>query len=429
MAHYLAISGSRYRYSHDHEFLPIRSLSRILKDESCSMYLSRVSKDKQVPFCRALNYLYRPTAFEHYCPYKFFQTISVVKNCEINKRETFDFTDAHPKGAITKCVYREHDCIPNLDWTFFNNSNILQQPLFKNPRNRTGMNNRYCDVDEEHARKYLLGFSAFRDENDLKIYSSYKKRIQRGFENGEFDEYFTIMQNIQNIRNSLDAGRMNNDIPTIEIEDHAAEDMERDDDEDIDDFRNIIATYFASTSNHKILDREPDDFEFKKADFVNSGADEGDIWKNPPEKVYKYTTAKQTNGQKTEQTARQFCSISGMNSLLKKAFIMKPGENGGTASTISPNGTVESIIAYGLSRKFDLDQQTAFEILTATLVLTYVEDVYLSNKPSNESDPDTSFVFLEKKRSELRSLAQIEERENRPLRMFLTGAAGAGKCK
>ena len=116
-----------------------------------------------------------------------------------------------------------------------------------------------------------------------------------------------------------------------------------------------------------------------------------------------------------------------MNSLLRKSFIMDSEDSG--IPKIVPNGTVESIIAYGLSRKLDLDQQTAFEIMTAMLVLTYVEDVYQANKASNKEDPNKSFLLLKKVRLELRSLAQIDVRENKPLRMFLTGAAGAGKCK
>ena len=384
------------------------------------MYLSRVSKDKQVPFCRALNYIYRPTAFEHYCPYKFFQTIKVVKKAEAKNCESFDFTDTHPKRAIITCIYRSSECVPNIDWTFFGDANKLQSPLFEN----TYRNYRYCDIDEEHARKYLIGFSAFRDEKDLQLYNSYKKRINKCHENGEFQEFHDIMQNIQNIRNSLDAGRMNDDIPSIEIDDENTDQLETEG----DDVQNMIATYFASTTNTSILDKEPDEFEFKKPDFVNSGADEGDIWEGPPQKVFMHRKRRKRSRCQMEQNSRQFCSLYGMNSLLKKTFIMDSSDDA-TTPKITPNGTVESIIAYGLSRKFDLDQQTAFEILTSTLVLTYVEDVYLTNKSSNEDNPSEAFVLLSKVRNELRSMAQIETRNNKPLRMFLTGPAGAGKCK
>ena len=94
---------------------------------------------------------------------------------------------------------------------------------------------------------------------------------------------------------------------------------------------------------------------------------------------------------------------------------------------VDPNGSANSIIAFGFSRKLDLDQQTAFEILTATFVLTFIDDTMENAMAENVDASELRELKAEKERLEL--LAQKNHRDSAPLVLFITGPAGAGKCE
>ena len=80
-----------------------------------------------------------------------------------------------------------------------------------------------------------------------------------------------------------------------------------------------------------------------------------------------------------------------------------------------------------MKKKANLDpeQQTAFEMLAATYVLTFFDEgeVDLQN-PLQASIME----HFEKQKENLRKLARQKPEQNTPLRLFVTGPAGAGKC-
>ena len=71
--------------------------------------------------------------------------------------------------------------------------------------------------------------------------------------------------------------------------------------------------------------------------------------------------------------------------------------------------------------QLDSKQQTAFEILAATYVLTFYEDT------TNNAENDGRQFLLRK--DELYLLTRQGKYIGKPLRMFVTGPAAAGKCK
>ena len=113
---------------------------------------------------------------------------------------------------------------------------------------------------------------------------------------------------------------------------------------------------------------------------------------------------------------REKTTTEGLNSLLSEQFMIHDQSNP-EKMIVSPNGSAESIIAFGMEQKLDLDQQTAFEIMTATFVLTYMSDL---------TELDASLI---EKATKLKDLSQENHRSGKPLRLFLTGPAGSGKCK
>ena len=422
MAHYVALTGSRYRFSQQLDYLPIRSLSKILRGEACNMYMTTIGgikERKQVPFCRALNYLFRPEELEDMSPYEFFTKIEVMPMNKISPNcEYFTFSDEHPKKAQSFCVYRKLETVPNLDWTFFGDAKQLPFSILSRKQDTS-------DTIEEYSRRYLLCFTAFRTEKDLLYRGTYQRRIRQAHESGELDPHIRIMQNIQNIRNSLDAGRMMDDLPTLEIDPDDSQMIESSRPED--DYTNLIATYFAKTSNTVILKEEPVVFEFPETSFSTSEIDHGDIWSNGPRNVLVSGNKPKPPKPHVFGKTREITTLQSLNYVLQSSFLMHQ-EGITNNEQVIANGTVESIIAFGLSRNFDLDQQTAFEILTATYILTYVEDVFYEYKDGNKDNPSIEFQQLSECRDLLKSLAQVDKRKKEPLRMFLTGPAGAGKC-
>ena len=85
----------------------------------------------------------------------------------------------------------------------------------------------------------------------------------------------------------------------------------------------------------------------------------------------------------------------------------------------------KSILAWGRKANLDPEQQTAFEILAATYVLTFFEegDIDCGN-PSQASIME----HFETEKEKLRQLARRKPDQERPLQLFVTGPAGAGKC-
>ena len=75
-------------------------------------------------------------------------------------------------------------------------------------------------------------------------------------------------------------------------------------------------------------------------------------------------------------------------------------------------------------------QQTAFEILAAKYILTFYEEAVVDAAVVDATVLETeSYVKFIKKKANLYKLAQQKINDDKPLCMFITGPAGAGKCK
>ena len=89
---------------------------------------------------------------------------------------------------------------------------------------------------------------------------------------------------------------------------------------------------------------------------------------------------------------------------------------------IVANGTCESIIAWGKNKKLDEEQSIAFEMLAATYVLSFVEEADVNLYDGQEKEN------FEQQRTNLQKLARHRPCQVGPMRLFVTGPAGAGKC-
>ena len=95
-------------------------------------------------------------------------------------------------------------------------------------------------------------------------------------------------------------------------------------------------------------------------------------------------------------------------------------EHAGPTKRVLANGTWQSIVGWGRTKRLDPEQQIAFEILTSTYVLTFIDKAI-------SSDEQNSVFFHQS--DALKRFARRRPDETRPLRLFVTSPAGAGKCK
>ena len=86
-----------------------------------------------------------------------------------------------------------------------------------------------------------------------------------------------------------------------------------------------------------------------------------------------------------------------------------------------------AVVAFGRLAGLDGGQQTAFEILAATYVLTFYDEA--NDNLDEKEDQDASTERSKKLQTLARRQSTHAILPNEPLRMFVTGPAGAGKCK
>ena len=131
--------------------------------------------------------------------------------------------------------------------------------------------------------------------------------------------------------------------------------------------------------------------------------------------------------QKAYETERFFSSTTNLNTLALRTTITRSQANEDINATekelIDANGTWQSISNWGKNEGLDGEQQTAFEILAATYVLSFYEEAIVETPNSENYE-----AFVEKKNG-LCKLARRNMNDEEPLCMFITGPAGAGKCK
>ena len=416
MAHYLTVNESRFKYSHEFVYVPLRSIEIILSGRTTIFRLVK-SKNKRVPYCRALDYLYRPSELENLCPFDFYQKYELISKKEASKsgKQSYYLFSDHPKENDLVCVKRDKpDTLPEFEWMFFGDTKKLKENIFQK-----GRRGNYSDEAESHARRILIAFSAYRKEEDMKYESSYVAKLQHMVDTKQIDKYTHYLNNCQNIRNSLDAGTLD-DVDVNLKED--TEEFEYDDSQFIEELLND----FQPTTDNVNLSEEPTKFYFKGKDPVlyenrhQDGNNNQEIFEN----IFRQEIESNQSNNMNHIEYRQTVSPVGLNTLFQKKF---------ESNTSSPEvdyvvevtGTAANIIDYGLSRKLDLDQQTAFEILAAEFVLSFVIDSFQMDEIKLVDE--MVYEQLKQVENELKDLCHWKERNGEPLRMFLTGPAGAGK--
>ena len=252
---------------------------------------------------------------------------------------------------------------------------------------------------------------------------SYAQKFQDAFLDGLFsDEDLAIADNIQNIYNTLNSEFPDDPlIATTELVEADEIIPEHPTENNFEELLASIGELFGSQANSENLKSESEEFnpslsgsEKLRETITNSSIRTEvvleDVISDPEEQEKK-------RQQKTKTSYGRFqANVSTLNSLVMKRIYTEEGNTGGNG--VDATGTWESIEAWAVSAKLDLEQHTAFEILAATYVLTFFEEA----KPDGLGDAE----YCEQLKY-LRMIARRKTDSKKPLRMFVTGPAGAGK--
>jgi hypothetical protein len=428
MAHYNAINGSRFRYSHDHSFLPVHGLEGILKGTQISMTIRNLD-GKQVVFNKAFNYLYRPTGMEKMSLYTFYGETKYIKISEAKKLgiEYFEYTEQHLFRKIEAVVYRTTTAVPTFPWNWIPSTrnfltSILQRIDKDAPDHHT---------KEEYAFRFLILFVPFRSREDLETDDCYQSVFQRAYRESRIsEEMILIAENIQTLHNSLATEIVENSLSAKTVLIETGDFEITTEDEDNDNYEDVLASIgelYATLTN---VDGLKEDSECLDIQYGKEQAEESSLSCTELETVIEFSNSEDTRGKSREKTYAKgrFCPTQhNLNSLAMKTTITRTQANEGTDEVekdlIDATGTWQSILKWGENEGLDDDQQTAFEILAATYVLTFCDEASIGTK-----NLESSNVFDERKKG-LLQLARKDEHNETPLCMFITGPAGAGKCK
>jgi hypothetical protein len=436
MAHYLAKNMSRFLYSHNFCHLPVHGIDNMLMDRPMIMNYQKL-KRRNVTFHNAMNYFYRPTSQDKMCMYEFFSKMEFISKAMAEKmmdKEYYTFIEGHPYRDYKVAIKRDTPCVPVFQWSWLPSTSYFTTSML-NPINETDSDFR---MKEEYAYKFLILFLPFRSHSDLKYNGSYQGRWQYAYEKKIFSKSMVyIANNIQTIRNSLGSS-IPDDIITyettrLEIDETPAENCEQVPDNDppgIDDL-------FAMDSSMSVLVEETTKIN------LTFGGRVFNCRKRIPENVevedltstVQYAEEENetsiAQGTETVQYLERFStSVAELNSLALQQVLMRNSmedeeasdfEEESIAKTIvNATGTWQSIVAWGINAQLDTEQQSAFEILASCYVLTFYEEA------RQDGISDAEYLF---RKESLCQLARRDPASREPLRMFITGPAGAGKCK
>jgi hypothetical protein len=427
MAHFLALHESRFRFSHDSHHLPVIGIENYLLGRNTTGTM-RMKNGKAVWYHQAMDYIFRPNEMEHHNLLQYFQEMETKWKSEVAKHgiEFFEFTEGHTFRESYCIVYRIRSCVASFPWNWIGSTAEFEIPLTKSvPQTHKDYSSR-----EDYCRRFLMLFKPFRQLQELKqgmdtFQASFKCLVSM---EQIPDDVKTFANNIQDIHNSIRVS-----MPT-----NMLSDITHVDEDDIDDVPNNLCTtaeqeahllatiastlaetahipnFLASTATNVTpqflsttenvpmmkLDRigamqvvDPNAVVFENMDVPSTAESEPAMY----------------------VPSRFVTTVSELNTLVYRTLIVQ--EDGNIHNkTSNATGSVASIIEWCKNDNLDTNQQIAVEIMVATYILTFYEDA-----------KEGAFTLQEMEA--LKRLARQRANTNETLRMFITGPAGAGKCK
>ena len=436
MAAYLTRHGSRFHYSHDFAYVNIRDFE---EDRTLDYELSDTDG---APFIKSAvaNYLHRPIETENECLYDFLSKYTVSRK----SARSLAWYGEHPSNdhlAVSKSKYPKIPMVNYLDFIDtkgFGERSILSTTVPPEGRDRGH------HLMEQYARRACILFLPFRRVGDLRMNGHYVYKYQNAMRQRSIPrEHLVLLQNMQDCRNSLNAGR-----PPDGLEMRTEEpprSQRNTDDDDEDDQQDVLEEAFDELVDGigNINDTETNQFKGPDGEFsldtmltrkLGTHRCGTDLLPAPPRLPDDHSVINTTEvSQHESDNGSSFGSGGTLTPLaLHKLAITSTTRvtSNGNGDEILATGTLRNIREYAsLQFGSDDDQKRAFECITAAFVLQIHKEAHCNYGSGNAGFGSDDGVDVTAKKRKLDSVRSTLEKVNRNGQFiaFLSGAGGSGK--
>ena len=474
-ASFLTRNGTRFLLSHEFVWCPIRDIEKLLNLEPVSAVLQNCGTRRYFENS-ALHYLCRPPTLGNLSVFDFYRKYEVkqFKRSFENKPGVYPFVllnssnVQHPSlGSEARENMRSLQCIVKRERPRL--LRLIQQDFPDTARfggNIFDPGTKIKPEAETYAKLLLILFMPLRQSTQLTIDSSSVKLLRSISHTILTPERTRFLQNLQDTRaNCLRHGGSGDCLERETIpftaDENGSTDITEDNDENCDGFAELFSSIelddliniyghsstvcdtkritFNDDNCKDILSDAQGDLDFRN--IRNKGTyDAGyeSIARMPTgsnDECGNFIECQQSRNIETDQSIvanHDTDTLDADSSVVSKEQIVYLFQKTSTRSRFSAitkqevqakeaNGTVRSITSWSTAHSLDNDQRRAFEIVTASVILTYYKD-------AEEEFPDgVRGGEFTKERKRLELLAGIPRRKSRQLITLIQGPAGSGK--
>ena len=451
MASYLVRNQSRFRYSHDFQYVPVRETIDILMNNLTrdDLEMNVMGHNKGCFLSnQALHYIHRPKELNHMFMKEFFEEYEIKKTgFKDDDDDCYNLDNRNHPGFGKQFIKKRK--VPVLaqfsHWVFPDTASFGASIWDFTEHNVNSSVESYC-------RAALVLFVPFRSVQDLTIDGSFFKKFKRLFKKKTFPEHMKeTLNNVQMFYNSVRMPGIEDPLCELakkyEFEDNSCNCQEEDDEDDDDLF---FDGFLGDVTQRE--ENSPNDDDFKEMSLHNmrkkGGRDCGflnlashDLGTVPKcikdssssedlRKPFVYNECRgERRGEKRDREKKRLRDYATVEQLMELIYTNRRrvvvGEDE-VESDVVANGSVESIIKWSEQEVLNMDeeQRLAFQIVTSAYVLTYYDEAHTESSTLTKDRPRARKDFISEKKK-LRRLSRMKDKT--PLRMFLDGAGGSGK--
>ena len=451
MAAYLVRNQSRFKCSHRFKYVPVRELIEVLSNTSSNPNIGMTVMEHDTGCFLtndSLHYMYRPNTLEDICLFDFSKQYETVRTPKPDDTDPADGTHEidncdHPGHGKQLCRERSikvkaqfsHWIFPDVA-SFGGNIWTLNYPVNASV--------------EKYCQAVLILFHPFRQRTDLTTNGSYFKKFRTLYRGSVPQRIRNILTNVQMFYNSMRMPPKDDPLfktTTAYNPPKTCDDCTKEEEEDDGNFFDGMFDVLQHSTNQPPSPQQSNGVKGYDLTAIRKDGARGCGFYDLPKQV-KFTSESQdpflVHGTTTTSTSTQqnqnvqtTRDIPNPHQLMTLVY---SNQRRRVSAAISENrttdfvadGTALSIMEWSQKPQINLDkdQQKAFQIATASFILTYYDDaqnVHPSAYRDHCPNPAQLRHDFNLERRKLQNLTRLQL--NEPLRMFLDGPGGAGKSR
>jgi hypothetical protein len=466
LAKYLIANDTRFLCSHEFTNIPFYDF----KNGNSTEAKLHVNKNNKAFISSSRDtYIFRPTILSSMSTSDFYAKYMVKSKSKNPSVVEYVFQKDAPKGYKNlRCIERSKHTIPVIyhemmeDAKLFGGNILSADFALRYPER--------LELAEECAKKMLILFMPFRSEKELLHNESYLKRLRLTIQRRELTgDYETSMQNMQDCRNSLNCGKMEDLLErnTKSLEEPGTKEnkkkKKRQNDVNVRNHLDEKLSELIADINEAFEGVGDDDnstphtknseFTLKHiraegsnqcgvGDSINPnfcGSSDHSFIEVSVENSFRKTKKRKLHNNEKEYkelTTHRLLEVKSRS--VKRNVELASSEVEKLLENVNATGSIQSILAWSKiaftdirTQEVDLDQQQAFTTIIADFILTYLPKQYSLTEhqaiftASPERTERAEILKWKKDLYRMRGLSLLKNKEN--LIMFITGAGGSGK--